>query len=460
MAKTLLIAKGPNEHKMNKKNLNKSGNATSRVTATKEMTLILTNKFNNNKNIYQNHITKQSLNENRCRTACQLPCRNRWNLQEASPPTLKTHTKNSYNSCSQNIINRVRHHKSFALNKQHLWLMLWLLATLILHVQSLEMTSKTHRGTTSSSPIRYSQLLSTNGQMTMSSNAKSLDDDDEFRPFIPKDPELISRNVFTPSGQFRVFQPIDTDLRAAVVVQSKNQHYGRNSMTMSQPLNTSPTTTQTPTSSPVTVASTISTTPLYDKQQTHKNTKTHNSIRPNDRMVYTAKDSSNLSQTKQQQQIEPKQQQQQNTLRKTHEIKYDHIEDHKHKNKQHHLHHHNTQNKNIVDNNVVVDNDVQRNEITKQDNNDLTSDLKSLEDLLVDYVTNFFEKGQYEPVPGLVVELHNNHNQTLPPTTNIKEQHLNGKTRMVRQTAATDAKVKIDLPRTMATGRLLFLTGL
>ncbi|KAM7359230.1 protein Osi24 [Cochliomyia hominivorax] len=453
MKKTLLIAKDPSKHKMCKR-LNKSEMTT--VTSKAEMTMTPTNKFNNIKNII-----RKTLNENKCWAVLQSqPC---WS--NTTPINTNTNTKTSHSISV--IINRMRYQKSFALNKQQLWLMLWLLMTLILHVESLEMTTRTYRATqtSSSAPIRYSQLLSTNGQITMSDNAKSIDDadDDTFRPFVPKDMELVSRNVFTPSGQFRVFQPIDTDLRAAVALQSKNQYYGRNKL--SEPLNTFTETTSSLAPSPsllsptktTTITTTLpSATPAYvdtqEKQQIsrkHKNTMSHQP-RTHDRMVYQT-DSSKLSQTTtKQNRLEQQQQQQLHhtiTTRKTHEIKHD--QEHKPKNNEHNV------NLNILENN---NNDVERNEISKKDD-DLTSDLKSLEDLLVDYVTNFFKKGQYEPIPGLVVELHNNHSQTLD-TNEQQQQPTNSKTRKVRQTAATDAKVKIDLPRTMATGRLLFLTGL
>ncbi|XP_065361941.1 uncharacterized protein Osi24 [Calliphora vicina] len=404
MAKTLIIIKNPTEYKI-KKSVNEM--ETTRPTTVNIMTQ--TNKFNNRK-ICQSKT--DSLNENRWRiTACRTPYRNKRNRY--APTT--TSTTNSHPHNNSNIIcsiNRVRHQKSFRLKKHHLWLMLWLLLTLIHNVESLELTT----AHTSSSTMRYSQLLSTNGQMTMNDNAKSMDDDDDtFRPFVPKDPELISRNVFTPSGQFRVFQPIDTDLRAAVTMRSKSQHYGRNKM--SEPLNTSSSSATKQTSS------------VYDTQQMTGNHKISNAnVRAHvDGVVYQI-DSSNLSSMKHQQQ----QPEQHKTLRKTHEIKHKHEQ-------------HNKQSMTAVN--------VQRNEISKQD--DLTSDLKSLEDLLVDYVTNFFEKGQYEPMPGLLVELQNNQSQ---PQQNAQAAAY--KTRNVRQTLATDAKVRIDLPRTMATGRLLFLTGL
>ncbi|KNC21371.1 hypothetical protein FF38_12517 [Lucilia cuprina] len=395
--------------------------------------------FNNNNNNNNNKIKQNStdfLNEHKWRTiTSRTPYRNKHYINSTNTKTTSNNTNPHNSNSSFYIINRMRQQMSFALNKQHFWIMLWLLVTVIQHVESLEMTTGQYHTAhhTSSSTVRYSQLLSTNGQMTMNDNAKSMDDvdDDTFRPFVPKDPEMISRNVFTPSGQFRVFQPIETDLRAAVTIQSKSQHYGRSKM--SEPLNSS--------SSPPAAAEPRQTFFVHDTQQmtgNHKNTKDNGRAHVE---VYQI-DSSNLSLTKHQKQQQLQHQHQQpepqlhKTVKKTHEIK------HKHEQEQHQYDH-----KQPI-NNV----DVQRNEISKQD--DLKSDFKNLEDLLVDYVTNFFEKGQYEPMPGLLVELQNNQSQPLA-------NELTAKTRNVRQASfATEAKVKIDLPRTMATGRLLFLTGL
>ncbi|XP_046806318.1 uncharacterized protein LOC111684218 [Lucilia cuprina] len=432
MKKTLLIEKFVSENKMNRKMIEMKT-----TVPTTANIMIQTNKFNNNK-IKQNNT--DFLNENKWRKiTSRTPYRNKHNinLTKAKTTSNNKHPRNS--NSSFHIINRMRQQMSFLLNKTNFWIMLWLLVTLIQHVESLEMTTGQYHTThhTSSSTVRYSQLLSTNGQMTMSGNAKSMDDvdDDTFRPFVPKDPEMISRNVFTPSGQFRVFQPIDTDLRAAVTIQSKSQHYGRNKM--SEPLNSSSSAAATVTAEP------RQTSFVHDTQQmtgNHKNTKGKERAHVE---VYQI-DSSNLSLTKHQKQQQQYHQHQQpepqlhKTVKKTHEIKHQHEqepEQHQYDHKQ-------------PINNV----DVQRNEISKQD--DLKSDFKNLEDLLVDYVTNFFEKGQYEPMPGLLVELQNNQSQPLAT-------ELTAKTRNVRQASfATDAKVKIDLPRTMATGRLLFLTGL
>ncbi|XP_017477522.1 PREDICTED: uncharacterized protein LOC108367427 [Rhagoletis zephyria] len=62
---------------------------------------------------------------------------------------------------------------------------------------------------------QYSQLLSTDGQWAGNDNNNS------FRPIIPKDisPEIIAQNVFTHTGQYRVFQPATSDLRIAVAME-------------------------------------------------------------------------------------------------------------------------------------------------------------------------------------------------------------------------------------------------
>uniref|UniRef100_A0A6P4EKV3 Uncharacterized protein LOC108044354 n=1 Tax=Drosophila rhopaloa TaxID=1041015 RepID=A0A6P4EKV3_DRORH len=70
----------------------------------------------------------------------------------------------------------------------------------------------------SESGALYSQPLT-----TMAGQPRN---DDAFRPILPIDisPEFISRNVFTKSGQYRVFQPAESesDLRLTVAMRRRN----------------------------------------------------------------------------------------------------------------------------------------------------------------------------------------------------------------------------------------------
>ncbi|XP_058978705.1 uncharacterized protein LOC101900144 [Musca domestica] len=235
-------------------------------------------------------------------------------------------------------------------------------------------TSTTTTSTTTLKPTisRYSQLLSTNGKLTEMSDDN---EDDMFRPFVPKDPEVISRNVFTPSGQFRVFQPVESDLRAAVAMEHRSHN---DQMTTA-------------------------------KEASPQATESAKMTSENKRVVEHPHNETTLAALP-------------SETRKT-------VRD-------------------------VRKQNIDKKQNTIDQNNDLSSDLKSLEDLLVEYVQNFFEKGEYQPLPGLVVELQKNRSDT---TDNSLKEH----TRNVRQTSKPiGAKVSLDVPRTLATGRLLFLTGL
>uniref|UniRef100_A0A1I8NXQ3 Uncharacterized protein n=1 Tax=Stomoxys calcitrans TaxID=35570 RepID=A0A1I8NXQ3_STOCA len=239
------------------------------------------------------------------------------------------------------------------------------MCTLVFFGILLSMVARIQATSTATTP-KYSQLLSTNGQMEEMSTG---DAEDTFRPFIPKDPAAIARTVFTPTGQFRVFQTVDTDLRSTVNLARNSQA----NQIISPP------------------HSTLSTAPI------DKNTLQGNSTE-------------NIHENNKTQ-----------TLAKAKQISG-----------------------NDIDNklNTIPDS-----------NGDLSTDLRSLEDLLVEYVQNFFEKGEYQPLPGLLVELQKNH-------TPSAESSLQQKSRHTRHTAPTGAKISLDMPRTLATGRVLFLTGL
>ncbi|XP_017046692.1 uncharacterized protein LOC108091825 [Drosophila ficusphila] len=79
----------------------------------------------------------------------------------------------------------------------------------------------------------------------------------------------------------------------------------------------------------------------------------------------------------------------------------------------------------------------------------IEAELKSLEDLLQDYVEQFFSQGKYEPTPGLVLALQQNHSK--PVSENIKRT-----TRSILE----DTNVELNVPRAFESARLLFFSGL
>ncbi|KAH8382487.1 hypothetical protein KR009_003763 [Drosophila setifemur] len=173
----------------------------------------------------------------------------------------------------------------------------------------------------------YSQPLTTMG-------GQPRNDDNSFHPILPIDisPEFISRNVFTKSGQYRVFQPAETesDLRLTVVTRRRNFKH------------------------PSDVA----------RKEEHKSP----------------------------------------TIR----------------------------------------------EVTKTNSNtSVDAEIKGLEDLLVEYVEQFFSQGKYEPTPGLVLALQQNHSH--PQSENVRRT-----TRSILE----DTNVQLNVPRAFESARLLFFSGL
>ncbi|XP_016993447.1 uncharacterized protein Osi24 [Drosophila takahashii] len=155
--------------------------------------------------------------------------------------------------------------------------------------------------------------------------------DDTFRPILPIDisPEFISRNVFTKSGQYRVFQPAETesDLRLTVAMRRRNFKHPSDS-----PRN------EEPTGSPVNAS--------------------HSSA-------------------------------------------------------------------------------------------SIEAELKGLEDLLVDYVEQFFSQGKYEPTPGLILALQQNHSHTQTQTGQRTTRSI-----------LEDTNIELNVPRAFESARLLFFSGL
>ncbi|XP_052858391.1 LOW QUALITY PROTEIN: uncharacterized protein LOC128266136 [Drosophila gunungcola] len=79
----------------------------------------------------------------------------------------------------------------------------------------------------------------------------------------------------------------------------------------------------------------------------------------------------------------------------------------------------------------------------------IEAELKGLEDLLVDYVEQFFSQGKFEPTPGLVLALQQNHSH--PQTQSGKRT-----TRSILE----ETNVELNVPRAFESARLLFFSGL
>ncbi|EDW14691.2 uncharacterized protein LOC6573139 [Drosophila mojavensis] len=203
---------------------------------------------------------------------------------------------------------------------------------------------------------------------TMTGVARS--DDNSFRPILPRDvsAEFISRNVFTKSGQYRVFQPVEgeSDLRLAVAM--KRRDYMREDApagahNVQAEARSKP--TQMSTTATTTIARTTTTT-------TTTTTTPTTTTKPFERV------------------------------------------------------------KQLNESSTVMQNELQ-----------------GLEDLLTEYVQQFFNEGKYEAMPGLVFALQKNH------TT----QHVEKPARLERSIFES-ANVELNVPRALQSARLLFFAGL
>lgn len=78
----------------------------------------------------------------------------------------------------------------------------------------------------------------------------------------------------------------------------------------------------------------------------------------------------------------------------------------------------------------------------------IEAELKGLEDLLVDYVEQFFSQGKFEPTPGLVLALQQNHSQPQA-----------GQGKRTARSILEDTNVQVNVPRAFESARLLFFSG-
>lgn len=200
---------------------------------------------------------------------------------------------------------------------------------------------------------------------TMTGVARS--DDNSFRPILPRDvsPEFISRNVFTKSGQYRVFQPVEgeSDLRLAVAM--KRRDYMREDAPAGAH------NVQAEARSKPTQMSTTATTTIARTTTTTTTTTPTTTTKPFERV------------------------------------------------------------KQLNESSTVMQNELQ-----------------GLEDLLTEYVQQFFNEGKYEAMPGLVFALQKNH------TT----QHVEKPARLERSIFES-ANVELNVPRALQSARLLFFAG-
>ncbi|XP_023036175.1 uncharacterized protein LOC6650060 [Drosophila willistoni] len=202
----------------------------------------------------------------------------------------------------------------------------------------------------------YSQPLTTMG-------GQPRNDDNSFQPILPIDisPEFISRNVFTKSGQYRVFQPVESESDLRLTVAMKRRDYKHQSES--------------------------------EASETMEARKVPEGA-TEQQLVET--DSQKLQQQQQ------------------HQI-----------------------NRNSENNSTT-----------------LQAELKGLEELLMEYVEQFFTQGKYEPMPGLVLALQQNHSMPHSEKTKANQRSERSASNW------DDAKVEVDIPRALQSGRLLFFTGL
>lgn len=78
----------------------------------------------------------------------------------------------------------------------------------------------------------------------------------------------------------------------------------------------------------------------------------------------------------------------------------------------------------------------------------MQNELQGLEDLLTEYVQQFFNEGKYEPMPGLVFALQKNHTK----------QHVVKPVRLERSIFES-TNVELNVPRALQSARLLFFAG-
>ncbi|XP_051863033.1 uncharacterized protein LOC117576351 [Drosophila albomicans] len=239
-----------------------------------------------------------------------------------------------------------------------------LLCSLLLLLCQMGHATTTTAATNSTRIMATSDTSFSQPLTTMTGQARN--DDNTFLPILPIDisPEFISRNVFTKSGQYRVFQPVESesDLRLAVSMKRKDYtqraEHSEVSKTSTKPTKraaaaTITTTVATSTVKPVKRSAKI---PVGQQQQEQSNNGTSIGLR---------------------------------------------------------------------------------------------NELQGLEDLLMEYVEQFFTQGKYEPMPGLVLALQKNH-------TKAETEKL----QRVERSVLDDANVELNIPRAMQSARLLFFSGL
>ncbi|XP_054739287.1 uncharacterized protein LOC129244984 [Anastrepha obliqua] len=397
----------------------------------------------------------------------------------ASRPACDTCPTTVTSSSNIATIHTVFH--SHSAQRRMSWIFL-LFAAIILHIcHSSVMAHETERlGEQTKSHNRamraekFSQLLSTDGQWAES------DENNSFRPIIPKDisPEYIAQNVFTKTGQYRVFEPPASDLRIAVTMEQKGKENGPNivhnntelvnakqKISIAKALTKRPTVAQRAegtnaiTQGGATQTSAEESTPSIRGKTLHKMKLPGESIEKATKMPTLTKD-----------------------------MESEAIHTHKGKALQNPL----TTTQQAVQNRKLPNSSKANGppqytsavpaNLVDVTQNVVGDDMKELEALLVEYAESFFNKAQFAPSTELVNALQRNHTTTdgLPlaggvykkrPTRHASAsphhhhhhlhhheyQHQLPLAGIIRK---ADGDVSVNIPRAMESGRLLFFAGL
>uniref|UniRef100_A0A0A1XEW2 Uncharacterized protein n=1 Tax=Zeugodacus cucurbitae TaxID=28588 RepID=A0A0A1XEW2_ZEUCU len=278
------------------------------------------------------------------------------------------------------------------------------------------------------------------------------EDNNSFRPIIPKDisPEYIAQNVFTKGGQYRVFEPIPSDLRVQMTMGQKV-----NSVDSAEAnVNTLKTQNNTSMVRDVSEATdeTIKTTAVRTrvpklKEQTNgipeavaetgEKVGTPTKI-PTTATVMLHKRKA-LSKSYAADQITPEERK----IQSGHKV------------------------------NTKPQSTATATDFADISHNVVGGDIKELEALLVEYAENFFNKAQYEPSSELVNALQRNHTTVGGPHKERPTRHADPNPHhhhhhhlhhhehsLPAVMRKSSGEVSVNIPRALESGRLLFFSGL
>ncbi|XP_004534178.2 uncharacterized protein LOC101463020 [Ceratitis capitata] len=306
--------------------------------------------------------------------------------------------------------------------------------------------------------------------------ASSDDDSNSFRPIIPTDisPEYIAHNVFTKTGQYHVFEPVTSDLRATMTMNRAAEDTVNNIDTKNSNNNTN-------------FESDISKTTI---EKLTGRTKVAETNRP----AYEGRRQDSAYEAAAESLVSLSNSNNGKTLDKTAEAvanktSQSSMATHKSKALPNTF---SSSQANAGGGKLQNGNKAPPSQIPDVSQNAVSNDIKELEALLVEYAESFFNKAQYEPSSELVNALQSNHSSTvdgLPladgpykerPTRHAnasplpqphhhfhhhhhhqqllhQQQHLHTSPVVLRK---ADGDVSVNIPRAMESGRLLFFSGL